>query len=132
MNMYLDDPANHYYSSENGCWYVSTLWELAEGNFVYKMSVEKVNELYDDLIQAGYYEEWDREDDYRAKMADLNFPIIVYFNENRELRICDGFHRLAKAVMEEKPITYQVIDLPEPDFYDHNRFSDDHFYIERY
>jgi len=131
MNMYLDDPANHYYSSPNGCWNVSTLWEAAEGSFVYKMSVEKLNEFYDDLIQAGYYEEWDRDDDHRAMMADLSYPVIAYFNEKRQLRICDGFHRIAKAIMDEVPITYQVIELPEPDFYEHNRYINEHFYIER-
>ena len=129
--MYLEDPANHYYSTSKGCWYVSTLWEIAEGRAVYKMSVDKLNELYDDLIQAGFYEEWDSEDDYRAKMADLNFPIIVYFDEKRQLRICDGFHRIAKAIMNEVPITYRVIELPEPDFYEQYRFINEHFYIER-
>lgn len=126
-----------FYRSGDQCWYVPTLWRAAKNVPIQTMSVTELNLFYDNLIQDGYYEDWDNSDDYRATIADLDYPIIMYVDKEG-LCVCDGFHRIVKAIREEVPINYQIIQMPNPDFrvngteYSYSDKNSVYFYLKRY
>lgn len=115
QSMYGDEAGNR--------WWAKTLWDCAKNISAVDVPIEEFKRY---LKLAVWY--CDKPRKYpnmrdviqQASLiayADLRYPIICNYDEKGQLRILDGCHRLAKAMMKGKStIKVKIIkELPPPD-----------------
>ncbi len=109
-----DDGLQHIYGDGPQGYDVPTLWTLSEKCPRFELSVERWDwflnrSVWSDsspLESGGDGEHWDR-----ILEADMDHPVLMRFVNNK-LEMVDGFHRLAKAYLEDRK-SLTAIDVTE-------------------
>jgi len=120
-------PSDNYFSDGTRIWYAPTLWKAAESPQNSRLELRPVEDLL-----PGNFEDWAPLSTFKAAVeffervmaADLNYPIILYWEESLardgpvpEVIICDGYHRLMKAILTKQPLikAIRLWEMPPPD-----------------
>jgi hypothetical protein len=90
QNKSRDDFGSSYYSDGTSSWLDSALWDAPgpEGMLTITQLPEEVLKVVNGLL----------EDKDRIEKAGLNYPIVL----TPEGNLADGYHRVAKAILEGK------------------------------
>lgn len=115
-------PTDNYFSDGTRIWYAPTLWKAAESPQNLRLELRPVEDLL-----PGRFDDWAPLTTFKAALeffervmaADLSYPIILYWAEPpvREVVICDGYHRLIKAILTKQPTikAIRLWEMPPPD-----------------
>lgn len=109
--------AENCYSVGNKRWAASTLVQYCKekGYPIFKLPLAGIN-LSDMPFDVNNLDEFIFQCN-RVNKADLKYPILI----DSIGRICDGYHRVVKAIIEGKTEidAIRIEEMPSPDGYEH-------------